>query len=87
MFINTWSTYTTVPTCVTIIIHANKYARKISHMHIAIYFLLCLIIGLSGMNRKFGFWGYFFGSILLTPLIGILLVLASDPRKSKADPE
>ena len=43
--------------------------------------ILSLIIGLMGANRKFGFWGYFFGSILLTPIIGLLLVLASDPRK------
>ncbi|MBF0451358.1 MAG: hypothetical protein HQK75_11700 [Candidatus Magnetomorum sp.] len=49
-------------------------------MHYAIYFMICLFIGLFGANRKFGFWGYFFGSILLTPIIGLLLVLASDKR-------
>ncbi len=43
--------------------------------------VLSLMIGFLGMNRKFGFWGYFFGSILLTPVIGLLLVLASDKRK------
>ncbi|MBF0389044.1 MAG: hypothetical protein HQK71_02960 [Desulfamplus sp.] len=42
--------------------------------------LLSYIIGKIGKNRKFGFWGYFFCSILLTPLVGLLLVLASDPR-------
>lgn len=42
---------------------------------------LSFVIGLLGMNRKFGFWGYFFGSILLTPVIGLLLLLASDPKK------
>jgi len=46
-----------------------------------IYILLCLFIGFLGANRKFGFWGYFFGAMVLTPLIGILLVLASDKRK------
>lgn len=44
--------------------------------------ILSVIVGLTGINRKFGFWGYFFASILLSPLIGIILVLASDPRKS-----
>ncbi len=39
-----------------------------------------LIIGLLGKNKKFGFWGYFFASILLTPVIGLLLVLASDKK-------
>ncbi|MDM8523989.1 hypothetical protein QUF80_11535 [Desulfococcaceae bacterium HSG8] len=42
--------------------------------------ILSLLIGLLGKNRKFGFWGYFFGSLVLTPLIGLLLVLASDRR-------
>lgn len=48
---------------------------------ITVYLLLCLLMGTLGINKKFGFWGYFFGSIVLTPLMGLLLVLASDPRK------
>ncbi|MBF0099746.1 MAG: hypothetical protein HQK77_02450 [Desulfobacterales bacterium] len=56
-------------------------------MHIIIILLiytgLSLIIGLFGINKKFGFWGYFFGSMVLTPLIGLLLVFASDPKKKK----
>ncbi len=44
-------------------------------MLIAAIVVLSLIIGLLGKNRKFGFWGYFFGSILLTPIMGVLLVL------------
>jgi len=51
-------------------------------MHFAIYIVICLFIGLLGANRKFGFWGYFFGSIVLTPLIGIILIFASDKRKT-----
>lgn len=47
-----------------------------------IYFASSLIIGWLGINRRFGFWGYFFGSLLLTPFIGLLLVLASDKKKS-----
>lgn len=46
---------------------------------VVLYLILCLGVGALGMNRKFGFWGYFFGSILLTPVIGALLVLASTP--------
>ena len=56
-------------------------------MHIAIlgivYLLFCLLMGVLGINRKFGFWGYFFASIVLTPIMGLLLVLASDPKKSR----
>jgi hypothetical protein len=51
-----------------------------SQLHLA-YFAICLLIGIFGMRRKFGFWGYFFSSLLLTPVIGILLVIGSDPRK------
>ena len=50
---------------------------------IIVYLLFCLLMGVLGINRKFGFWGYFFGSIVLTPLMGLLLVLASDPKKSR----
>jgi len=49
---------------------------------LAIHIGLSFFIALLGMNRKLGFWGYFFGSILLGPLVGILLVLVSDPRRS-----
>ena len=60
-------------------------------MHAAIvgyiYLLLCLLVGLIGINRKFGFWGYFFGSIVLSPIWGLLLVLASDPRMPKESGE
>jgi len=59
--------------------------RKGEIMHliviIVLYLLLCLLMGLLGRNRKLGFWGYFFGSIILTPIIGLILLLASDPRK------
>ena len=50
---------------------------------IAANIILSFFIALLGTNRKWGFWGYFFSSMLLTPLIGILLVLASDPRRDK----
>ena len=46
--------------------------------------LLSYIIGKIGKNRKFGFWGYFLCSIFLTPVVGILLVLASDPRPKES---
>ncbi|NJL59725.1 MAG: hypothetical protein HC887_08855 [Desulfobacteraceae bacterium] len=56
-------------------------------MLIAAIVVLSLIIGLLGKNRKFGFWGYFFGSILLTPIMGVLLVLASDEKPEPAEVE
>lgn len=55
-------------------------------VHAIIVFVVMLggSIGIAflGTNRKFGFWGYFFASMLLTPLIGLLLVISSDdPNK------
>lgn len=38
-----------------------------------------VIVALAGRRRKFGYWGYLFASVLLTPVLGLLLVLASDP--------
>lgn len=38
-----------------------------------------LLLGWFGRHRKFGFWGYFFASLALTPLVSALLLLASDP--------
>ncbi len=39
------------------------------------------VIGLIGRKRTMGGWGYFFGSIVLTPVIGLILLFASGPRK------
>jgi hypothetical protein len=47
---------------------------------VAGYIFLAMLMALLGRRRKLGAWGYFFSSILLTPIIGFLLVLASDPR-------
>ncbi len=51
------------------------------HIPFFIYLGLCLVVAVMGMNRKMGFYGYLFASIVLTPLIGGLLVLVSGPRK------
>lgn len=48
-------------------------------------FVLSLIIGYLGRHRKMGFWGLTFGSILLTPLIGLLLLVLTDDVAQSAD--
>jgi hypothetical protein len=45
-----------------------------------LYFALCALVGYIGKDRKFGFWGYVFCSLLFTPLVGLLLVFASNKR-------
>ena len=48
-----------------------------------IYIFISYLIALMGKNRKFGFYGYLFLSILLSPIIGLLLVIASDSKKER----
>jgi hypothetical protein len=52
-----------------------------SHIAVLILTILAsLLIATLGKYRKMGFWGYLFASLLLTPIMGLLLLLASDPR-------
>jgi len=48
-----------------------------------VYVLVSWFIAFLGRNKKFGFWGYLFGSLLFTPFIGIILLCASDVVKDK----
>ena len=50
------------------------------------YFLLSILVGFFGKERRFGYWGYFFASLLLTPIVGLLLVWSSYPKSELVDP-
>lgn len=50
-----------------------------------LYFALSLVIGIAGWDRKMGFWGYFFVSVVLSPAIGLMMVLVSDRKAAKKD--
>jgi hypothetical protein len=50
---------------------------------ITIWIVSSLLIAYAGRRFRFGFWGYFFGSILLTPVIGLLLLLAAIPVRER----
>ena len=49
------------------------------------YLGLSILVSLIGSNRKFGFWGYFFTSLFLTPIIGSIVMLASDKQPKKIE--
>lgn len=53
-------------------------------MTMTLYVLACAIVAWLGRTHRFGFWGYFFASALLTPIIGALLVISSIPHKPGA---
>jgi hypothetical protein len=53
----------------------------------ALFYLgLCFVAGIAGRNRRIGFWGFFFCSILLTPFISLLFLYFATPRKRLATP-
>lgn len=46
------------------------------------YILACLLVALFGYNRKWGFWSYFFASMAMSPLVGAIIVLASEKKSA-----
>jgi hypothetical protein len=46
---------------------------------IAIYLSAAVLVAYLGRRRKWGYWGYLWSSVLFTPLLGLLFVLAADP--------
>ena len=46
-----------------------------------VYITLCLLLAYFGRRRRMGFWGMFFGSIVVTPVIGLLIILVTDDEK------
>ena len=51
------------------------------------FVFLGIVIGFFGRKYRFGFWGYFFMSVLLTPVVGLLALIAAipkdDPRRAR----
>lgn len=44
-----------------------------------LWIVLSLVVGGIGHNRTSGFWGTFIASLVLSPLIGLVIALASRP--------
>lgn len=53
-------------------------------LSLILYIGCCALVAYFGRDRKFGFWGYFAASMVFLPLIGLLLVLASDKKAAPA---
>jgi hypothetical protein len=58
-------------------------------LFITLYVAFCWVMGHLGRNTKFGFWGNFWVSIILTPIFGFIILLAQDsrPGRNKPNPE
>jgi hypothetical protein len=46
-----------------------------------VYVGLCFLVAVFGKERPLRFWGYFLGSFLLTPLVGLLLLMAAGNKR------
>ena len=50
---------------------------------LTLYVAFCWLLGYLGRNCKFSFWGNFWVSIILTPAVGLVVLLAQDHRPEK----
>jgi hypothetical protein len=50
-------------------------------MEFALYLALCVVAGVAGRKRRIGFWGFLFGSVIFTPVVSLLFLYFSTPRK------
>jgi len=48
-----------------------------------VWIVVALLVGKAGASRKFGFAGAFYASLLLSPILAMLFVLASDKTGSE----
>jgi len=49
-------------------------------MIVIIWIVLCFVVASIGSSKNIGYWGTFFISLLLSPLIGLIFALASSPK-------
>ena len=50
------------------------------------YLLFCFFVAFLGKDRPLRFWGYFICSLLFTPFIGVLLLLAAGDNRATLPP-
>jgi len=52
---------------------------------VVIYILAAVLVGSLGTKHKWGFWGFFVISLILTPIIGLIIFMAttSGEKESK----
>jgi hypothetical protein len=45
------------------------------------YILVCLLTGFTGTHRRMGFWGTFFLTIFITPLVMLPVLFITGPSR------
>lgn len=56
-------------------------------MVFVIWLVLAILVGMLGNNKKIGFGWAFFWALLLSPLIGLIIVLVSDNNTKRSRPK
>jgi hypothetical protein len=51
---------------------------------ILLYLVLSLVAGIAGRNRRIGFWGFLFASIIFTPFVSLMFMYFSTPIRPRA---
>jgi hypothetical protein len=51
---------------------------------VLLYLSLSLLAGIVGRDRRIGFWGFLFASIIFTPFVSLLFLYFASPRKAGA---
>ncbi|QDT12908.1 hypothetical protein [Planctomycetes bacterium K23_9] len=46
----------------------------------AVYFVVCFMVGLGGLDRRVGFWGHFLLALIMTPIVGVVVLCTSEPK-------
>ena len=46
-----------------------------------LWLLGSVIVGFLGRDREFGYWGFFLGSLLVSPVIALLILLLTAPAR------
>ena len=55
---------------------------------ILVYVILCSVAGFLGRKRRIGFWGFFFLSLLVTPLLSAMFIYVAAPvRRPRVAPK
>jgi uncharacterized membrane protein len=52
---------------------------------VVLYVIFCLLAGFAGIYRRMGFFGTFFLSLLLTPLLVLLLLILTGSSRDARD--
>lgn len=47
------------------------------------YLVFCLIVALLGRRKTIGFWGFFFFSLFLSPIVGLAILIIAKDRGAK----